>query len=191
MAWLVQEARENDIVSPELDAVGVSRPTSAALSVAIPGRKPERSASELSGKTLVHSEADADGREVSVEVGEVMFEDEERDMDEWEESLSTEASSCTEDSDSVHTPVDSEEGVPFSLPIRGHSRGNSLVNAHPQAADVPRSPTPPSSQATYAALSAQRVHLLKLLRGMNTQRAATAQDARNVRAVLEVQGIVG
>ncbi|KAI0725948.1 hypothetical protein C8Q72DRAFT_784569 [Fomitopsis betulina] len=176
MAWLVQEARENDIVSPELDAVGVSRPTSAALSMAIPGRKPERSASELSGKTLV-----------SVEVGEVMFEDEERDMDEWEESLSTEASSCTEDSDSVHTPVDSEEGVPFSLPIRGHSRGNSLVNAHPQAADVPRSPTPPSSQATYAALSAQRVHLLKLLRGMNTQRAATAQDARNVRAVLEVK----
>ncbi|EPT03213.1 hypothetical protein FOMPIDRAFT_1028891 [Fomitopsis schrenkii] len=190
MAWLVQEARENGAVSPDLDAVGASRPTSAALSVTIPGRKPERSASELSGKTLVPSEAEAevDGREVSVEVGEVMYEDEEeREMDEWEESVSTEASSCTEDSESVHTPVDSEEGVPFALPIQGRSRGDSLVDAHPQAADVPRSPTPPSSQATYAALSAQRVHLLKLLRSMNTHRAAAAQDARSGRAVLEVK----
>ena len=190
MAWLVQEARENGGASPDLDAVGGSRPTSAALSVTIPARKPERSASELSGKTLVppESEAEVEGREVSVEVGEVMYEDEEeREMDEWEESMSTEASSCTEDSESVHTPVDSEEGVPFTLPIEGRARADSLVEAHPQAADVPRSPTPPSSQATYAALSAQRIHLLKLLRSMNTHRTAAAQDARSGRAVLEVK----
>ncbi|KAH9834727.1 uncharacterized protein C8Q71DRAFT_710593 [Rhodofomes roseus] len=172
MAWLVQEARENGGASPDMDPVSASRPTSAALSVTIPSHKPERTASELSGKTLVPAEEEGAGREVS-------------------ESVSTEASSCTEDSESVHTPVDGEEGAPFQLPFRSssasHSRVASLVDAHPQAADVPRSPTPPSSQATYAALSAQRVHLLKLLRSMNTHRATAAQDARSARAVLEVK----
>ncbi|TFY55664.1 hypothetical protein EVJ58_g8110 [Rhodofomes roseus] len=194
MAWLVQEARENGGASPDMDPVSASRPTSAALSVTIPSHKPERTASELSGKTLVPAEEEGAGREVSVEVGEVMYDEEgdgEREVDEWEESVSTEASSCTEDSESVHTPVDGEEGAPFQLPFRSpsasHSRVASLVDAHPQAADVPRSPTPPSSQATYAALSAQRVHLLKLLRSMNTHRATAAQDARSARAVLEVK----
>ncbi|KAH9912579.1 uncharacterized protein B0H18DRAFT_960949 [Fomitopsis serialis] len=196
MAWLVQEARENGGGSLDMDTAGGSRRTSAALSVTIPGRQPERSASELSGKTLVPGDEESAGREVSVEVGEVMYNDEgEREVDEWEESVSTEASSCTEDSESVHTPVDGEEGMPFALPLRSssssssssHSRADSLVDAHPHAADVPRSPTPPSSQATYAALSAQRIHLLKLLRSMNTHRVAAAQDARSARAVLEVK----
>lgn len=179
MAWLAQEARESE---------GASRPVSAALSAGTPAGKPERSASELSGKTLVS--AHGEGREVSVEVGEVMYE-EGREVDEWEESVSTEVSSSTEDSESVHTPVDSEEGAPFSLPFRSpslaSSSSHSLVDAHPYAADVPRSPTPPSSQATYAALSAQRIHLLKLLRNMNSHRATAAQDARGARAVLEVK----
>ncbi|KZT63313.1 hypothetical protein DAEQUDRAFT_770732 [Daedalea quercina L-15889] len=186
MAWLVQEAREHG-ASPDLDAVGGSRPASAAPEVA---QKPQRCASDLSGKTLVCGEEGADdgGREVSVEVGEVMY-GEAREADEWEEGSSTEASGCTEDSESVHTPVDSEEGAPpLRLPPQQQQQrhGHSLADAHP-CADVPRSPTPPSSQATYAALSAQRVHLLKLLRSMEAHRAAAAQEARGARAVLEVK----